>query len=279
MRLRYLLKRNARRALQGNWGQSVAVVLLLFCVAMAFLTAERLLSQALQIPYFIDVNHTPGLLLDDVPNWRPKALALVTGVFLLQYILSAPFELGAAGWFFKLGEAQVDSLYSVFDFLRSPRLFFKAVGLRLCVALLRVFWCVLICLPAAAVLLFSWIWVRQGGYPEGEELIFGACFVTGCILLLTSLALAAIWTMRYALAPFVLLCDPQRLGVFQALSYSVMATRGRLTEYFLFELSFLGWRIGGLFILPLLYGIPYIRTAQGLFARFLIESYQDVRVP
>ncbi len=147
--------------------------------------------------------------------------------------------------------------------------------LRFCVIFLRFFWFLLLSLPSAGLLAFSRLWAKSNGSSPNEQLIAGACFVTACILLGISLLFAAIWTMRYALAPFVLLCEPSDCGVLQAISYSVRATRGRLTEIFLFELSFLGWHLLDILVLPMLYCVPYMSTARGLFARFLIQSYES----
>ena len=96
-----------------------------------------------------------------------------------------------------------------------------------------------------------------------------ALVLSGALFLL----FAVFWLIhiqKYFLAKYYLLDGQTTVG--KAIRSSVHATRGIRDEIFLFQLSFLGWGLCSLLILPLLYVSAYYSMSAMLYARFLMED-------
>ena len=109
----------------------------------------------------------------------------------------------------------------------------KVLGLSLLVAVYSLGWAVFI-LMAAQLALFFVVWIPLLN------------IVAICALLFGGLAFYLTRTLRYAMAVYCLLDDPDA-GVFQAVRRSVLFMRGQVATYVFLSLSFSGWYLlGGL---------------------------------
>ncbi|MEG2203981.1 MAG: hypothetical protein RRY21_02350, partial [Oscillospiraceae bacterium] len=191
MSLRKLMKLNARRALRGNWSRACAIVLLCFAVLLLFLLLEGLLTAVLDLPAFLDLTDTPDVALDDLPNASPLALTVLTSLSLLCLMVSAPLELGALRWYYRLGDARIDEVSAVFEYFSSLRLFFRAFWLRIHVGVRSALWLCLFLAPATALIAFSSA-ASDAARSDSESLLSACGFALAIPLGLLSLVLALI---------------------------------------------------------------------------------------
>lgn len=269
MKLRRLIKQNARRALQRHWSRAAAIALIALIFCCLFVALEMLLSAVFGLPAFVDPLATPGFYIDDLPNVSPVAMAVTLSVAALYFLVLTPLSLGLMRWFFLLGDGKVEPTVAIFEYFLSAAQFWRALWLQIGLFFRRLLWSVLFLAAPAALIYFAGIW-RQRGDTDLESVLSLGLMLVGVLLLVLLGAFLLIWLMRYYLAEYALINDGD-LTAREAIRQSVRLSRGRLTELLVLELSLLGWRILDFLIVPRLFTLPYRCTVKGLYAHYLIE--------
>lgn len=273
MQLRVLLKLNAKRALRKNWSRAMAIALLLTGISLLFLLLEALFMIVFSLTPVIDELATPSVFLDDVPNSSPLAMAVMLSVALLGCFASLPLQLGAVGWFLKVGRGESGEISDVFVFFSSWHRMLKSVWLYCTLALRTAFWTALFLLPAASVMVFSRLFSERA-LSRTDELLAAGGMTAGVILGFASFLFAMIWCAKYFCAPYLILLDPS-LAVGRAIGQSAQLTRGHRGELFQMQVSLLGWRMLGMLIFPRVFTTGFVLTVEGLYASYLMQLGQQ----
>lgn len=269
MKLRRLIKQNARRALQRHWSRAAAIALVALIFCFLFVTIEMLLSAVFGLSAYVDPSATPDLYLDDLPNVSPVAMAVTLTVAALYFLVLTPLTMGLLRWFFMLGDGKAEPTAAIFDYFHTASLFWRVLWLQICLFFRRLFWSAAFLIPPAAMIYFADLW-RQKGDTDLESVLSLGLLLSGVLLLLLLGGFLLIWLMRYYLAEYALIADPT-LTAREAIRKSVRLCHGRRAELLVLELSLIGWRLLDLLILPRLFTLPYRYTVQGLYAHYLIE--------
>ncbi len=268
--LRRMIKRNARRALDGHWAVAIVIVLVLLALAIATGLLEEGIHGALGLEPYIDVYNTPDNYLDDIPNTSPLFLGVTLGMTLLGVLCSAPLGIGVNDWFLGLTEGAAPPFGHIF-YPYGNRTFFRAVRLEISIYLRTLLWASLLTAPPLGVMLFSGWFLEAGARTTAEQSLSVMGIILGAGLLLMALVFLCAVVARYTLAPY-LLCSRYAKTVRQALRLSVTYTKGRRWEIVMFFLSFVPWLLLTPLLLPLLWVLPYMQMSTALFARYLIEA-------
>lgn len=269
MKLRRLIKQNARRALQRHWSRAAAIALVALIFCFLFVTLEMLLSAVFGSPAFVDPFATPELYIDDLPNVSPIAMSVTFLVATLYFLVLAPLSLGVMRWFFLLGDGKVEPTVSIFEYFLSAAQFWRVLWLQVCLFLRRLLWSALFLTGPLALIYLAELWQKKGDTDLESVLSLGLMLIGFSLLALLG-AFLMIWLMRYYLAEYALINDGN-LTAREAIRQSISLSRGRQTEFLVLELSILGWRILDFLILPRLFTLPYRYTVKGLYAHYLIE--------
>lgn len=269
MKLRRLIKQNARRALQRHWSRAAAIALIALIFCFLFVALEMLLSAVFGLSAYADPSATPDLYLDDLPNVSPVAMSVTLTVAALYFLVLTPLTMGLLRWFFMLGDGKVEPTAAIFDYFHTASLFWRVLWLQIRLFLGRLFWSVAFLALPAAMIYFADLW-RQKGDTDLESVLSLGLLLSGVLLLLLLGGFLLIWLMRYYLAEYALITDPT-LTAREAIRQSVRLCHGRRAELLMLELSLVGWRLLDLLILPRLFTLPYRYTIQGLYAHYLTE--------
>lgn len=269
MKLRRLIKQNARRALQRHWSRAAAIALVALIFCFLFVTLEMLLSAVFGSPAFVDPFATPELYIDDLPNVSPIAMSVTFLVATFYFLVMAPLSLGVMRWFFLLGDGKVEPTVSIFEYFLSAAQFWRVLWLQVCLFLKRLLWSALFLTGPLALIYLAELWQQKGDTDLESVLSLGLMLIGFSLLALLG-AFLMIWLMRYYLAEYALINDGN-LTAREAIRQSISLSRGRQTEFLVLELSLLGWRILDFLILPRLFTLPYRYTVKGLYAHYLIE--------
>ncbi|MEA5135455.1 MAG: DUF975 family protein [Candidatus Fimivivens sp.] len=269
MKLRRLIKQNARRALQRHWSRAAAIALVALIFCFLFVTLEMLLSAVFGSPAFVDPFATPELYIDDLPNVSPIAMSVTFLVATFYFLVMAPLSLGVMRWFFLLGDGKVEPTVSIFEYFLSAAQFWRVLWLQVCLFLKRLLWSALFLTGPLALIYLAELWQQKGDTDLESVLSLGLMLIGFSLLALLG-AFLMIWLMRYYLAEYALINDGN-LKAREAIRQSISLSRGRQTEFLVLELSLLGWRILDFLILPRLFTLPYRYTVKGLYAHYLIE--------
>lgn len=268
MKFNTLAKQNAKKALKGRWGGAIAVVLMLCAIWLLFSILESVFTIFFGLPDFNEILNS-FLLGQPLP---PAAVpsVIISGVFaVLGFLVLTPLRLGMINWLYQLTGGQPREISSLFSFFEAPSLFLKALLLRVGIWVRMAFWGILCMLPGVVFTVFGDYLARPEA-SSGDHALAAAGITLGSVLFLLGAAALWILSFRYLLAGYLLCADPD-LGVSTVIRLSVRGTRGRLGKLAQFQLSFLGWYLSCIFVLPLLYVAPYIGASMAIYARYLIE--------
>lgn len=264
-----LLKENAKRALSGQWSPAIAIVLLIAGVGLLFSLFEMVCTIALDLPGFMDILDTPQVFFDDVMGQSGAVFGISTLTLLLSYVILTPLKLGELSWYYEAGKHQQEGIASIFEYFGSVKLFLRSVLLNLAIGVRVALVGILLMLPASlcfAAGTFLW----QSDTDPLEKMLILGIYLGGSVLLAVGLLLTLIYQKRYFVAPY-LVASQHEMSIGKALKASIIATKGRQCSLVLFDLSFIGWYLLSLLVLPLLFVRPYLGVSRALYARYLIE--------
>ncbi len=224
---RKALKSAARLALRRHTGQSPWQVTALYLL----LTGGLLLVLGLvaddpisRLTWLLQKGIEPGQALG-------LAVSTVGTVGLFAHILLLLFrlvlDLGYRSWGMQVSRGERTDASALMD---GFALVGRVLLLNAAVTLLSLCWYVVIFLPLITLV------VPMAFLPGGSVLM--------PVVLIGGLVLFLLCVLRYAMADFCLLDEPER-GVFHALRMSRLLLRGRVIEYALLLLSFFGWYVLG----------------------------------
>ena len=275
------IKQNARRALGGNWGKAIAILLTLFAVSLLFVFFEAL---------FYWVFHFTGgvgphlrFSLDFIPLDYPL-LTQERDVNLVPFLIStlstlcgllvlSPLSLGITRWYYELIAGEETEIFTIFSYFSHFRLYLRSVWYHIQIMVRSFLWSVALFAPGTLLFaLCSYYLEQPGNGAYVTALSFG--LVLSCVLLVLCAVVLILLLLRYFLTPYYLVEKPE-WTVTQAIRRSVAGTREQKGNLLLFGLSFLPWLLLGVFLLPLLYVIPYLMASRALYAKVLIT--RDLR--
>lgn len=276
MNLRRKIKFDARRALGGGWPKAICLVLLSLGITTLFSVLEEL---------FILITHTTNYwsLLTAAQITPQMLISLSEGPLLISALLiflsvfiSAPLNLGAARWYYNRTQGEYGPVSDVFHFFSQGRLLWRSIWYAVQLFVRSFLWGLVFFVPGTAVGTVTLVSILRAG--DQLDLLWGSLGVLCTFLLLLAGGLLySICIQRYFLSAFYLARNPE-LPARRAICQSVAATRYHRGDLFVFEFSFIGWKLLGILILPQLYTMPYLLQSQAIYARFLMEAYENPAV-
>jgi Predicted integral membrane protein len=198
----------------------------------------------------------------------PQALPIWLGVGLLAALVRIPLQLGLTRWYRGLAQEQSPHIRDAFHYFGQRRRYCSALWLHIQLSARTLFWCtIFFALPG--VVLSGALWLLRL-YQQTNRPELGTLCAFGLLLALLLFALFGVlycaYMNKYLLAAWLL--AGQNLSARQAILQSCRASKGRLSQLFLFELSFVGWALLSAVFPPLfLFLIPYKMTATALYAQ------------
>ncbi len=263
------LKDNAKRALIGQWSPAIAIVLLLAGVGLLFSLFEMVCTIALDLPGFMDILNTPEVFWDDVMGRSGVVFGISTLTLVLSYVILTPLKLGELGWYYEAGKHQQEGISSIFEYFGSVKLYMRSVLLDLTIGV-RVALVGIVLLIPASVCFAAGSYMWQSDTAPMEKMLVLGIYLGGMVLTAVGIFFTMIYKKRFFLAPYLVVSNPD-ITIGKAIKVSIVATKGRQCSLLLFDLSFIGWFLLSMLVLPLLYVRPYLGVSRGLYARYLIE--------
>ncbi|GHU80561.1 hypothetical protein FACS1894191_6100 [Clostridia bacterium] len=271
MTLFKLLKQNSKLALKGSWGRA-ALVLIVFFTLVFLLAGIR--QYALDV--FIGAPGGANPTMEAAPYYASSAEIVLLSVFsILTILLVFPLEMGLLRWFFGLVHGGSPSVSEAFIFFEGIGKYIKAIGLYINIFVRSLLWAAPFYAVPGAVMWISGRLINGGMTLAGNPGLGPTLGTMGMALAFMLLFLATIFYIicvnRYALAAYIYF-DDMAAGIGAAIKISVRYSKGSRASLFLFQLSFIGWWLLCLLILPALYVLPYYFTSFAMYARYIIEK-------
>lgn len=274
---RIRVKQNAKLILKSSWLKAVAILLIINLLAIAISALEYAYCNAFNIKSIYDLYYS-AVNLNDVYTSTGVTLVFT----LLSLLLTTPLRLGQAEWYWKLTERKPQGVEGIFEWFGFLRLYAKSLWLNVYIGLRSLPWALLtLGIPSGIILGSSYLYDLNSKNAD-MDVIYSLLLIFGLALLLCGIILYFYIVMRFFLAKYLLVEDNTR-KVTDCVRDSIRFTKGKRSEIFAFQLSFVGWLIlcvlGFIIVIgaPLiLFVMPYYYSSCAVYAKYLIYS---ARVP
>ena len=276
MSLFAILKRNARRAMRGNWGQAI-LILLLYLGVVAIFSVFSTVVGGVFIAQPLGSNPTASLqnAFDAFYSVLPQVIVLeVIGVIFSLMILY-PLVLGIAHWNLQVVKSGSEPFSGVFHFFERARRYGRSILYSLQMIFRSTVWAIVfLAIPAVVmqVAIYFSAHFRQNG-DRRLAVYAGIGIVLAFSIFLLAVFMYAAFMKRYFLTPYLLARDDS-ITVRSAIRQSVVQTGGYRFNLLWFELSFIGWNLLSCLFFPLFfYSWPYMNASLAMYAQYLMEKH------
>ena len=271
--VRQAIKRDARAALKNQMGTAALITFLLMVINFVVGLVEGAIPLMLGAPTFFQN------LANSINPWEaalssaPWFLLFAVVMAFLSLIFVAPMTLGTADWFMCCTDGEENGAAHIFWPFGCKK-FWGSLVLFVVTYLISLFWGILfLALPGGMIgyALYSLYYLNLSPILQTLTIVGLAA---GVLFLLVVLVFLFIFLSRYWLAIF-LMGKKYGKGPFKALAMSARITKGHRFETFGFLLSFLPLMLLNVFIIPMLFTIPYATMSMALYTRYLAELYEN----
>lgn len=269
MGLSRTIKMNAKRSLSGSWGAAIAVAVITALPAIVINIIEYAIRKVSGIAQFMDYAGTSSVAFDDMANVAIASTVISLLISVLIFFIMTPLEQGCNRWFYRRTGGEQDAVSSIFFYFENAKSYFRTLGLYFQIALRIFLWMLLPVLPVVAIVacMAASKHYFSGGLPTAAAAVFVILMVIWFILVLI---LSVVISLRYFLAPYILAEHPDQ-KVSKCIKDSVRMVKGHKMQLFGFILSFIGWQLLCVFVIPAFYVVPYMNASYAMYARYLIQ--------
>ncbi len=275
-----ITKSMARESLKNNWAMAIALMLTLFAALIFSSVVEQLVRLLLNIPATIITEQNIAGETREAVVANPSIYStLITMVFVLfRLFFFLPLTLGQCLWHFNNAEGnQTNEMSVLFAPYSSPKSLFKTVWFLFNIEVRRTLWAFAFFIPLTITLFPIVLIIMTAQLFDSDTIVLAIVLFTTAYVIVF-LILYSIFIMRYLLAPYLIISNPY-LSARQAIKLSIKIMKGRETEAFWFHLSFIGWFLLCIFILPVFYVLPLFFNSRAHYARRLIEESGQKEFP
>lgn len=269
MGLSQMIKRNAKLSLSGSWGAAIAVLVITVLPEILINVIEYAIRIVTGIAQYMDYAATSSVAFDDMANVSLISTLITVLMTVLTFIIVTPLYQGNNRWFYRRTGGEQDPVSTVFFSFETAKQYFRTLGLYFQVALRMFLWLLLTSVPMIGLGIFA---IFYNGFAGGEisqtaDAIFMILTVIWTILIGI---VSVIISLRYFLASYILAEHPDQKAS-KCIKDSVQMMKGHKAKLFLFKLSFIGWELLCIFIIPVFYVLPYMNASYAMYARYLIQ--------
>jgi len=264
-------RRAARGHLKGHFAEMLAALGVFACV-MLILSVVQDFTRAMLGVNVLSLYTPPVGAADFYSQYLPN-LCIAAGSALFTLLLTQPLLIGVRRLFWRAVNDKHSGLSGLFADFSSGRRYARALSFSVQLYLRYILFSLLM-LPGLALVSIGnsstsvqdWFNISL---PTQDIKDFGAGF--GTVLLLIGAVLFVRLMLRYFLAR-VLLADDDSLSPREALRRSARAMNGYKGQLVSLILSYAGWFLFCVPVLPILYVAPYVNMSCTSFARFAVEE-------
>lgn len=263
MELHRIIKSDARRALSRYWAKSAVSAVIVFAAYLAIALAESVLL------FVFSGEEAPAFDIFNLAETSTETL-VITGISAFVFCLLMPALLiGYRKLHLAFANGGETAVATLFDSFSSFREFLRAIAFTLLLTIRRTLVFAAALVPGGALIYAAYRFIK----PQNRTVyMLELCaYCVGGILILLCLALALIFVQRWFAAPYYLAGGT---GVHKAFSLSVKATKGLCPNIIRFKISYFGWALLSVLVLPLFWSLPYYSTASAIYAKYLAERLE-----
>ncbi len=268
MGLSKMLKSNAKHAMSGAWGRAVGILFIAAIPTLLINLLEYAIRLVSGVPEFVDYAGTPNVAFDDLSNLALASSLISVLILILMFIITTPLQQGVLRWYYRRTGGEDDGVSAVFYYFETAKDYFKSFWLYFQIGLRMLLWEILLAIPLLAgggVLVYA----MRGLDGELPPVVKLAAGILAVIWVTIMAILSVMISLRYMLAPYILAEHPE-IKVRKAIKQGVRLVKGYKGSLFVFGLSFIGWYLLCIFIVPAFFVLPYVAASFAMYARYLI---------
>lgn len=265
------IKSAAKSALKRRWPEAITAVTLLIAVILLDMLCQSVLMTVFKV-------ETVWSLI--TPTTLPKysiVASICISIFsaAFELFITLPLVLGIMRWFWLITGGSDKTLSEIFHLFSDSAEYGKTVALSLKL-FLRLIIGIALCFAPFAVarlatnpeifdLLDTAMPLWLSGMGPVVRMIEALCFI-----------LFALWSLRYGLFYAVMFSEPQASsgGIIKG---SRALVKGKKLRFTGFTVSFAGWFLLGLLVLPLFFVIPYVMASYSVYGREEIRRIKNAQ--
>lgn len=255
------IKKFAKLALKSHWPEAIAISMTVVALSLLDVILQAILTTVFRVDTVWSVFEPTSF-----PKYSvAEGVGITAFSVLYGLLLFTPFTLGALRWFWMLAHGKDCSVRDVFYYFSSSRFFLKTVALSF-LLFLRVVLGAVVCFLPYALLNVVITPELYNAFGVSMPVVISGIFPLVQFFKLAGGLLFVFWCFRYSLF-FVALFNQPQMSANAMISYSVKITKGKLFRLTGFAVSFIGWLVLCILVLPLLFVVPFFMASLVIFAR------------
>ncbi|CDZ23585.1 putative membrane protein [[Clostridium] cellulosi] len=273
--LRVLSKYNGLKALKNSWLKAIAVLLILGLLVFGISQLESAYRKITEIPELTD----NGLINLNIYSF------IISLVFsIIAFFIMTPLILGMTEWYWNLTSGAKPAIGDIFGWFGSGKLYGKSLWLRFYVGVRKALWWLLTCGLPAVLLVAAEYYLSNVNINNPQNLsdsdirkvlIAGVLSFFGGTLMIGGIILFLFVTSRYTLANYLIVEDSSR-KVSDVVRDSIRYTKDYRWEITKFFLSYIGWAIACIAIVPILFVVPYFYSSFTVYSKHIIYEQRKI---
>lgn len=211
----------------------------------------------------VNFNFIPFILSYDV---YVKA-SLFTLSISFSFVLWKSSQLYSEKYFF----SQINKKHIKLHF----RQYLTAITVSILKFFLSVAWSAFYLLPCITTVATLYYSINSGGYTFSVMLTL---FVAAVILFAIGISYIYVTLKRYSMCNFVVFTET-RIDAIRVIEKSISYTENNTVRLALYNLSFVGWILSCVLVIPIFYVLPYIKMARYSFYRAITKPTEPIQKP
>lgn len=272
------IKRIALSNLQGRWGGGIGVSAINYGIQYAFSFVAFILAYAVAFAVVLGsmvggtIAYGAGTAQETLPFEQTLGLiitvyAIIIIVSFVTSLVTANLRLGMYGYHLGFTRNVFSGVTEIFKPFRLH--WWRSFALFFMIELKAVLYMLILYIPGMVLYIGSAIFTATTGSNAG---IGAVLFAVGFILMLASTVPYTIAYISYSMAPMIFVENPT-MSIFEAIKQSKNIMNGHKADYFVLNLSFIGWALLAAFFtcgIGVIFLEPYLITSQCVFYNELI---------
>lgn len=249
------IKSEARLSLKDKWPKALgigALVISAFCLIYVFFSMLYLMFSG-------TLGSTWGIVLSLIP------------AFFIWQFFGVPLLYGALRWFWFTATGEDVPVSEVFFYFSRTKEYIRSISLGFRI-FCRIVAIIVVCfLPSGIISILC----RPTLYDMlnfNMPFFVSSLWSLGNVLTLFGTILSIILLLRYFAAPILMIND-NNISPQEALHLSNIISKQVNGKTFTFLLSFFGWAILSLLVIPIIYILPFFMASYAIYCKHLIENY------
>ncbi len=259
------LKKTAQKILLTAWCESVLILVISFCIYSVAISVYLLVVTRLGILTFHKSLSSNNISLEFI--------LISIGYFVLWKILLIPLSYGTSWYYSMLKPNQTPAILSIFGCYRSRRLFFQTIKIDLAVASRKmILWIPLTALSIGYGIVF-YILIQN----IESEILQWIVFAIAIILISINTFIYGIYKSRFLLVEYIYTINPS-YPVKKIVNDSVKIIRSHKDYLLSVGAAFVPWLISAIFVIPLIFAIPYFSLTLILAYNEIVNDYNEEKL-